>query len=89
MKYEIEVTQEDIDNGAPCKARFCPIALAIKRKIHFEYFAISQSTFDYGPEENRKYGETPAEVARFISLFDCVRDSVKPFSFELELDDAM
>lgn len=90
----IQVTQEDIDKGAPCNSRCCPVALAIKRMP-----GIVSGTNVYVTKSGIVIGldryPLPESVHWFMIAFDSVElhkvlpDSynavgvARPFEFEL------
>ena len=83
----INVTQQDIDKGAPCDSESCPIALAVLRATESDGGA-------FGPEvavgplrvEIGALGEfrLPPVATKFRRRFDA-GERVEPFSFEIEL----
>lgn len=79
MTIKIEVTQEDIDNGARSDAEFCPIARAARRQ-GLEWYVTPRYIYDRDKDRNLKL---PEEARNFIDFFDC-HIAVEPFSFEVE-----
>jgi hypothetical protein len=80
----IEVTQEDIDHGAPYVSIACPIALALDRILPGTGF---WRVAGYRAE-NEDGGRIvlPEEAFEFQGKFDVIGPSaVKPFSFEIQL----
>ncbi len=80
--FTINVTQDNIDAGQPCKGNSCPVALALHDATGLSWYAGDQNLY----HENR-YGRrvtTPKVVREFIEAFDDIRD-VRPFSFTLEI----
>lgn len=78
---KITVTKKHIKRGKPCNHRFCPVALAVKQKLHTRKVAVwSTAIFIKG----EKFA-APEEVRRFTAVFDhpSSRIDVRPFSFEL------
>jgi hypothetical protein len=76
----INVTQDDIDKGEPCRAFCCPIALAIERQTK----ALPESVVVYRQITigSKFIMDSPPEVLNFIDKFDDGKN-VEPFSFEL------
>jgi hypothetical protein len=74
---EYELTQEDIDKGAPVNACQCPVARAIKRK-HGGYVAVTHLTIHIGGWCKA----TPPEIKRIIIAFDRGR-KIQPQKFIL------
>ena len=78
---KIEVTQEDINKGAPYRPSTCPVALAISRRLHdkrnvlvgYHTVLIDGRLYDF-----------PPEATNFIVRFDD-REPVQPFKFKLDV----
>lgn len=77
----LTVTQEDIDNGVPCKSWRCPVALALQRALNDSSASVSPSmayranSFGHPAWTLSGFGR-PAwtlnkEVRWFISDVDC------------------
>lgn len=86
---KINVTAEDIKNGARVHCCICPVSLAIRRAlnqpINLENYFNVQTGFmliSIVGEEVKRYN-TPKSVQRFINKFDMGKE-VKPFSFFLK-----
>lgn len=77
----IDVTQDDINNGRPRTSQHCPIARAIKRQLNCSNIAVGPTEIEIGSDSYK----TPDEAYFFIRLFDR-HFNVKPFSFELNLN---
>jgi len=83
---KIEITKQDIDSG--CKSpkkiiHYCPIALAVKRKMNIEY-GISVHQHDISiiaADYQFSYYNLPKKAKEFIKRFDAGK-KVKPFTFE-------
>lgn len=80
MKYTIEVTQEDIDNGECADATGCPVGLAIGRLNIPKFYGVSHDAVSIG--ERRIL--LPPEASSFIKDFDDHKP-VSPFTFTIEL----
>lgn len=83
---KIKVRQEDIDLG--CRSHdvniyFCPIALAVKRKMNIERgIAVHQDDISIITIGNQfSYYKLPKKAKEFIKRFDEGK-KVKPLSFE-------
>ena len=97
----IDVTEQDIRHGIPCKAGNCPIALASERVltkmtgfpiqpfVDGDYITATIECDNYGTERIF-LGDLPLIACEFIQDYDS-RLPVKPFSFEctfVVVDDA-
>ena len=82
MKFTIDVTQEDINDGKQKSYWKCPIALALKRKTGKDYFVSYMVSLSNDIES--KLVPIPPLAADFIRAFDAGRP-VHPFTFEIEL----
>lgn len=84
----INVTQEDIFNGARCSSSKCPVAQALHKIIKPEFhFSIGISDFTLirrHPSKILAEGVISDEVKTFIRDFDSY-NQVKPFSFDLTI----
>lgn len=92
MKYQIKVTQEDINKGSKCNGLYCPIALALKRGplndggFGFVFVGSSYVRFIVNRGEEVKEAFLPPEAVEFIENFDeAYGDLVAPFEFEIEV----
>lgn len=92
MIKEIEVTQNDIDQGKPERCFECPISLAIQRHLKPEYQA-RVATFGVLFRQGHQWlteTELPAEARSFIKQFDWPGQGaryVHPFKFPLDIPD--
>ena len=80
--FNIEVTQEDIDNGEPGGIYSCPIAESLKREFGSSICVVGQKTCTVGSATIW----LSDNVTRFINDFDN-GEPVQPFSFLLEVED--
>lgn len=79
MIMVINVTAEDISNGIPGSACYCPIALAIKRiKPSYYNATVGEMTILAGSN----FFFMPSDAMNFIKRFDSAL-KVEPFSFEV------
>jgi len=78
MTVEIEVLESDIATGERGNSCFCPIAIAIERKLRKAVKVNGQVIFI----EDKKI-PTPLSAKNFIYCFDS-GEPVRPFSFTLE-----
>lgn len=88
MRVLIKVEAEDIANGLSGRARFCPVALAVKRQTRPGYdIAVGPSQINV-TEENDKWNKDhwplPRSATRFINKFDS-NVVCKPFNFFLHI----
>jgi hypothetical protein len=74
----VDVTQEDIEEGARGDCNFCPVARAIRRAFPTKSVFVGANTIGVGGERL----EMPDDVDEFVCAFDSYCD-VYPFSFEL------
>ena len=85
----IEVTQEDIKNGVrgdPCN---CPTAHAATRATHGTVpLRVGALVIKFGPIGSSVASKLPIEAREFIYDFDWGKP-VEPFSFEIELPEAV
>ena len=83
MIKKINVTARDIKYGKPRNSYFCPVARAIKRRIHDSNVQVTPEWchIDY------KKIYFPDEVNVFITAFDNYQ-KVEPFSFEIDIPNA-
>jgi Fe-S cluster assembly ATPase SufC len=97
---EINVTAKDIKNGEPAEPSFCPIALAVQRKIKKAQGVTVDKYLDYwtnmGAKACSSYfkGELPKKARKFITLYDRsfvlalpkkLKNVIKPFKFKLKI----
>jgi hypothetical protein len=92
----IEVTQEDIDAGAPTNECKCPVALAILRNFEaagmkLERIMVGNYSVTLMGEERDirhrcfSYVDLPEEARLFVRNFDYKgKIHAKPFAFELD-----
>ncbi len=82
----IEVTQEDIDNGARNCNVGCPIARAIRRCTGEAYVSVGYDGASAGPSllESKRF-RLPADVSERIVAFDSPGGVMVPFAFDLEV----
>jgi hypothetical protein len=82
----VEVTKEMIDKAQKLRiehrSTHCPVALAFKA---LGYTNVSVGSYVYAEELKPKF--LPIAARDFIRDFDLVKE-VKPFSFEIKLDEA-
>jgi hypothetical protein len=87
--YEINVTQEDINNGGKKQCTMCPIALATKRTFpNAIWISVTQAyirVVNAGDGERGTEYLSPLGVEQFINDFDRGRP-VSPFSFTVNSD---
>lgn len=74
----INVTQEDIQRGAPYVLGFCPTAIATNRSFHSQDCVVGRSWLSVGDA----YYDLPDEAIEFIRKFDEGLEVV-PLSFEV------
>ncbi len=94
-KIEIEVTQQDINEGEQNEAEDCPVALALNRATQGWWSVDEDGAKERWETDivgNGIYGplvKLPDNAIAFVTAFDSWGDdAVSPFSFELELPDA-
>jgi hypothetical protein len=84
MVIIVDVEEKHIKNGNPKWPRSCPVALALN-ELEYGSASVTQNTIRLGdPLEGPCY-RAPQSVQDFVKFFDAGA-SVKPFSFELDLD---
>lgn len=93
MKVTIDVMQDDIDNGEPGEGCACPVYLAIARAVpaadHFAVGVEHVHFYDSAEHDNCVgAADLPGVAQGFIGRFDNAH-SVEPFSFELDVPDAL
>jgi hypothetical protein len=88
----VEVTADDIAKGGAMSCGNCPVARALTRLgVKVEVFGAGvdfyvKGTVGYG--DYIGYAVLPVEAREFIHAFDTDRE-VAPFTFEIELPDAV
>lgn len=82
MKYIIEVTQKDIDNGKS-ESEYCPIARAVRRTLKIRDVAVSIS-FGLELRGKRVMNIRGTKLEKFIRNFD-YKLPVKPFIFNFSI----
>lgn len=78
----VNVTQEDINEGACSDCRFCPEARAIQRATGNRFINVYRGFAGYKEEEI----EISLEIDNHIAVFDSVR-KMEPHSWQIELPD--
>ena len=93
MKVLIQVTQDDIDKGAPECVSACPIALAVERAVGpCDELYVTPGAIRYRQENVVWVASTPMQAAGFIGTFDNQKDMARigqkpmPFSFEVDFE---
>lgn len=84
-RYDIEVTQEDIDKAVRCSFSHCIVAEALRRQIDgIDIISIDRRTirFSLPLEARRIFYVTPPAVDDYIVAFDA-GDTIQPFRFRL------
>lgn len=83
MKYQIEVTSHDIQDGCMGDAMDCPVARAMRRTLGKRVVAVTGSAWldAIGSAIPRR---VPPEVTSFVRAYDHDQP-VAPFTFEVEL----
>lgn len=76
---KIHVTQEDIDAGKRYNSEYCPVALALKRKLPRYKWTVGHRFLHY-----KRQIKTPKSVSRKIAQFDGGYP-VEPFAFSFTL----
>lgn len=80
-KFQVHVTQSDIDLAVPCTTHLCPIAIALARAISEDVWITGTLWYTASRFEGRRL---PKKARAFIADFDHLEE-VKPFSFEVKL----
>ena len=89
MKVQIDVTQEDLDEGVRCSFRKCPIARAIRRVFGGSWSVGSYTAVYRDDSRSFIYSvDLPREATVFMRAFD-TGDMLAPFSFEVGIPDAV
>jgi hypothetical protein len=85
MKLKIDVTEEDIKNGAAGSPGSCPIALACKKAGKPLMIGEREAYASMSDLDQEGAGAVlPLEARQFVFRFDSGA-FVSPFSFELEI----
>lgn len=92
ITIEVEVTQDDIDQGVPESYRKCPLALALRR-MGYDIVEVFETSLEcaYDPDSSTPFSvtwkckELPGELEQFISLLD-EGNEVFPTTFEIPLE---
>lgn len=83
-RFEVSVTEEDINNGVPGDPNYCPIALAIQRIFPNFGVMVGKDRINLEFEMNNSPGfyciGTTYSQYRFVRRFDKGK-SVQPFNF--------
>jgi hypothetical protein len=90
MRIELEITQEDIDDGKPT-ADACPIAISASRtlkrnvQVYYSFFRDRKKGWLMVELGEKKYGvhRLPTAVAVWAEAFDRTSEGA-PFTFTLE-----
>lgn len=89
----IKVEQRHIDNGKPCRASFCPLALAISEAFGGDRIAVSFGRVDWVYDEIKDGAIVATRVSKSVRLPDVARiwyqdfdigDEVRPIEFDLD-----
>lgn len=82
----IDVTQDDIKAGTKYSARFCPVALAIRRMVSFGEVVVDEDAVDFIGTNGVVIESSPLAYAAtdFVHAFD-LNHEVHPFGFSLDL----
>ena len=86
---DIEVKASDIKKGEPGSPYWCPIALAVKRRVGKRVLKKFPVSVVLGVEFDKEDGDTiiaplPVRAHNFVTKFD-YGEPVKPFSFKLKV----
>jgi hypothetical protein len=89
MKVEINVTDEDIENGQPGDCQLCPIALAIRPLLRSDLQpkVRSNGIAFHGADHRGLSIPLPSEAKDFICDFDDEDCSISPITFNLDIPD--
>ncbi len=79
---KVDVTEKHIRKGKRRQACFCPVALALKEKLHKEVEAGPYDLFYLVSRKIAGEAVTPSVVSAFMRRYDC-GGPVKPFTFEV------
>lgn len=79
---KIEVNQEHIDKAVRGEAEYCPIALALKGKLHRAAYVSDTTLHYYTSSGNTVDKVMPAVAQKFVVGFDKGK-KVRPFTFEI------
>lgn len=85
-EIEVEVTQDDIENGVARDCNRCPIALALRRQFpNCPNIVDNERVAILFPTEELYYN-LPSEAKVFISYFDSVLDAaIRPIKFKMTM----
>lgn len=84
MRVQAQMTQEHIDKGLVCNARFCPVALMLTEATGM-VASVGRQIYLVNDDEHITYRiETPDEVTQFIRDFDA-KIEVKPIAVSLNM----
>lgn len=86
MFVTINVTEEDIRQGVPCRSYSCPIALAIGRRVK-PGIGVGVGHLNMIVTDGSQLGlsvPVPFEARRFVRAFD-FHEAVEPFSFGVDI----
>ena len=92
-RLHVEVTAEDIANGTRKSACNCPVALATKRAARVPIVAVDLGGIYFADSLNeldilsQRAARQPDAVKDFIVRFDDGDTSVKPFAFNLYIQE--
>ena len=100
IRYQIDVTQDDIENGVPGNAQYCPVALALARACPGVLWRVRDGCairHECGPDATSTWIHLPRYVWDWVREYDRVSNvppslseyaaGASPFEFEL-VDDA-
>jgi hypothetical protein len=88
MKLKINVTKTDIKRGKRDNRYSCPIARAFQRATGAEKVSVGMFQMHRADKMSVDV-PLPPEAKEFVTKFDFKgRQSVKPFSFEVEIPDS-
>lgn len=82
MEFNVEITQEDIQEGIAGVYNECPVARSLKR-LGCQNIDADEDRILVTFNDKRYLFKTPRKANHFIDDFDCDRE-VKPFEFKLE-----
>lgn len=83
---QINVTYDHIMRGDRAESNSCPIALALREQDDVNDARVYDNHIMIYKENKQLSFSVNGEMIRFIHEFDAGR-GVKPFSFDMELDD--
>lgn len=92
IEIDVEVTEQDIISGSPCRPRNCPLALSIHRHLsmredidYVAYVAVTDETAEFYLDGYRYKAFLPCSALSFVSHFDD-GESVSPFLVKLQFN---